>query len=176
VFLKTDGHGATVGGSNTDAGNLVESNDTNNAYALAVTLPTRPDLQVSSASVGTIVKNADGSYSIPLTYTVTNAGGAAAQVGWYDLAYLSTDATLDNADKNLTGFGGAPASPLAPGGTYTKTVTFKTTTTTAAGSYTFFFKTDAHGATVGTGTNTDAGGLVESIETNNTYATTVTLP
>ena len=175
IFLKTDGHGATVGGSNTDTGNVLESNDTNNAYSLPITLPARPDLQVTSASVGTIVKNADGSYSIPLTYTVTNAGGSAAQPSWYDLAYLSSDATLDNADKNLSAFG-SRGSALAAGASYTTTTTFKTTTTTTAGTYTLFFKTDAHGATVGVGTNTDGGNLFESSETNNTYSTTVTLP
>jgi len=176
VFVKADGHASNVGGTNTDNGNLVEVSESNNAASLAVTLPARPDLQISNTSVGTVTHNANGSYSFPITYTVTNIGGAPAQPGWYDIAFISTDATLSTNDVNLGGWSGR-SSALAVGASYTNTTTFTTTTTTAAGSYTVFMKTDGHGTTVGTGgTSTDGGNLAESNESNNAAALSVTLP
>jgi len=174
LFIKTDGHGTTTGGTNTDNGVVTEGNETNNVQALALTLPTKPDLSLSNVLVGTIVKNANGSKSIPLTYTVTNLGGAAAASAWYDLAYLSIDATLDNSDPNLTGNNYRNA-PLASGASYTATTTFATTATTAPGNYTLFIKVDGHGTTTG-GTNTDMGVVAEFNEANNVAALPVVLP
>jgi hypothetical protein len=173
LFKKADGSGSMVGGTNTDAGRVAEADETNNALALPLTLPARPDLQLTSGSVGTIVKNGNGSYSIPVTFTVTNAGASAAMASWYDLAYLSVDSTLDNADTN---FGwSSRATALAAGGTYTTTITFTTSTTVTAGAYTLFLKTDGSGAMVG-GSNTDNGRVAEANEANNTSAVSVTLP
>ncbi len=176
LFIKVDGHGATVGaGTNTDGGSLVEANEANNIRSLALALPTKPDLVVSNVSVGTIVLNANSSKSIPVTYSVTNAGGAAAQPDWYDQAYLSADAVLDTADQNLSGYA-YRSTALAAGASYTVTATFTTRTTTAPGNYTLFIKADGHGPTLGVGTNTDAGGIVESSESNNVVAVSVVLP
>ena len=175
-FLKADGRGSAVGqGSNADNGKLVEANEANNAQGIALTIPARPDLVVSNVTVGTIVKNANNSKSIPVTFTVTNAGGLATQPTWYDLAYLSIDGVLDNADLNLTGYR-TNSAVLAPGASYTATVTFTTPTSTAAGSYTLFIKTDGRGAAIGQGTNTDSGKVVESNELNNVMAIPVVLP
>jgi len=84
------------------------------------------------------------------------------------------DTVLDNSDINLTG-ANTRATSLAGGTAYTVTTTFTTPITTAAGSYTLFIKTDGHGATVG-GTNTDAGNLTESSESNNASSVSVALP
>lgn len=176
LFVKADGRGSTVGGgTNTDNGNVAESNETNNAQNLALTLPAKPDLAISNVSVGTIVKNANNSYNVSVTFTVTNVGGINAPPNWYDLAYLSIDATLDNADQNLGGYSLRNVA-LAPGAGYTVTKTYTTSTSTAAGTYTLFVKTDGRGTAVGSGTNTDSGLLVEGVETNNVQALSVTLP
>jgi len=174
LFVKTDGHGTTVGGNNTDNGALAESNEANNIQALTLILPNKPDLAISNMSVGPIAKNANGTRSVPITYTVTNTGGLAAPPNWYDLAYLSADATLDTADQNLGGYT-LRNTALAAGASYTQTTTFSATAATVPGTYTLFVKTDGHGATVG-GTNTDSGALAENNEANNLGLLTVTLP
>jgi hypothetical protein len=140
---------------------------------LPVTLPGRPDLQLSNVAVGAVTKNGNGSYSLPVTYTVTNGGASAAQPGWYDLGYLSPDATFDNSDNNISW--SSHGSALAVNASYTSTVTMTTSNTTAAGTYTLFFKTDGHGSMVG-GSNTDSGNLAESNEANNLVGVSVTLP
>jgi hypothetical protein len=176
LFIKADGHSAAqTGGTNTDTGNLVESNETNNAQAVPVTLPGKPDLTVSNSSVGSIVENQDGSYSIPVTFTVSNSGASPAQPRWFDMAYLSTNGVLDNSSVNLYGYNYRTAA-LATASSYTVTVTFPTTSTTAAGNYTLFIKADGHSAAQTGGTNTDSGNVVESNESNNTRALALTLP
>ncbi len=140
---------------------------------MAITLPTKPDLTLSIISVGTIVKNANGSKSIPVTYTVTNNGGAAAQPSWYDYGYLSNDATLDDADA-VVGYL-LRSTALAAGASYTATTTYTTTTTTATGTYTLFVKADGKGGGLG-GTNTDNGRVSEANESNNVASITVVLP
>ena len=174
LFVKADGHGTTTGGTNTDNGAVAEGNEVNNAQALALTLPAKPDLAISNLSVGAIVKNGNNSKSITVTYTVTNAGGTAALPNWFDLAYLSADAVLDNSDQNLTGYT-LRSTQLGAGSSYTATTTFTTTTGTAAGTYTLFVKADGHGSTTG-GSNTDSGAVAEGSETNNSASVSVVLP
>ncbi|MFO1324748.1 MAG: CARDB domain-containing protein [Burkholderiales bacterium] len=176
LFVKIDGRGSAVGiGTNTDAGYLAEPNEANNAKSLAVTLPAKPDLVITGASLNSIVRNANNSKSITVTFTVLNQGGLAAQPYWYDLAYLSSDGVLDNADANLSGYAQRSAA-LAPGASYTVTQTYTTSTTTAAGPYTLFLKADGRGTAIGTGTNTDNGRLAEENESNNTTSLGVMLP
>jgi hypothetical protein len=124
-------------------------------------------------SVGTIVKNTNGSYKIPVTYKVTNVGGAAAQPSWYDVAYLSDDATLDINDAALAGYH-TQAAALAVNGSYTINGTFTTSTTTPAGTHTLFVKADGRSTALG-GANTDAGKVMEATETNNTASISVVL-
>ncbi len=176
LFIKADGHGAALGaGTNTDTGNVVEANETNNTQALSLTLPIKPDLTVSNASIGAITVGQSGSYNVPVTFTVHNVGSASAQPTWYDLAYLSTNGVLDNNSLNLFGYNTRSAA-LAAGSNYTVTTNFSTPTTQAAGTYTLFIKADGHGAALGAGTNTDTGNVVEANETNNTQALSLTLP
>jgi hypothetical protein len=176
LFVKADGHGTTFGnGTNTDSGNVKESDEANNTQSLALALPTKPDLVLSNVSVGTIIKNGDGSKSIPVTFKVTNAGGVFAPPTWFDLAYLSTNATLDDVDLNLGGFN-MRTTRLGAGANYTATATFITPTTTTTGAYTLFLKTDGRGVTVSNGANTDNGYLTEGNETNNVIGVAVNLP
>src|SRR5208283_5364706 len=112
----------------------------------------------------------------PVTFTVNNIGGSTAQPFWNDVAYLSTDATLDNSDLVVGHL--QHAITLAAGASYPVTFTATTATTTTAGSYTLFLKADGHGAGIPavSGTNTDNGNVAEASETNNTEALSITLP
>ncbi|MBI3150062.1 MAG: IPT/TIG domain-containing protein [Betaproteobacteria bacterium] len=174
LFLKTDGRGPNVGGTATDSGFLTEPNEADNLVALPLTLPNRPDLVLSNPSLGTIAVSAAGAYSLPLSFTVTNAGESAAPPAWYDAAYLSSNGVLDNTSLNLAGYNYQSAA-LAPGASYTVTRTFGTPTTTSPGAYTVYLKADGHGAYIG-GTNTDAGAIAEANESNNTQALAINLP
>ena len=176
LLVKADGRGSAIGvGTNTDSGYVAEGSEANNAQALALTLPAKPDLALGNVSIGTIVTNANGSRSIPVTFTVTNVGGTAAQPNFYTLGYLSADGTLDNADANLTGYA-LRSTALAAGASYTLTQTFTTTTATLPGNYTLLVKVDGRGQAIGIGTNTDAGYLIEANEANNVVAIPVVLP
>ena len=174
VFVKADGRGATIGGSNTDAGYVSEADETNNTMARGIVLPSRADLVISSASLGTIVKNWDNSRSITVTFAVTNQGALAAPPTWFDLAYLSADSVLDNTDVNLSGYSTANVA-LAAGASYTVTKTYLASANIPAGIYSLILKTDGRGATIG-GANTDSGYVAESNETNNVWVIPVTLP
>ena len=173
IIVKTDGMGAGIGGTNTSSGQLIEASETNNTASAAVTL-NRSDLSVSGLTVGAIVSNANGSFTIPVSYTVTNDGPVAAQaVLWFEKAYLSSNAVLDDADQT-NGSLSSRSTGLASGASYAVSGSFTTSTSTTPGGYTLFVKTDGHGAGIG-GTNTNSGNLVEGNETNNTASATVVL-
>lgn len=164
LFVKTDAQTNA-----TSAGFVTEADETNNATsATSVTLPAYPDLVISSPSVGTIVKNANGTYNIPVTYTVTNSGGSPAQPNWNDFGYLSSNGVLDSSSASIgSQFRG---TALAVSGNYTVTKTF-VTGVVSAGSYTVFVKTDAQS------NGTLDGFVAESSESNNTTSgLSVTLP
>ena len=174
LFIKVDGRGTAIGtGTNADGGFVAEGNETNNLQALALTLPAKADLTISGAIVGTIVKNGNGSRSIPVTWTVTNNGGSTAPASWYDVGYLSADGTLDNADAVIGYLNHSVA--LAAGSSYAAATTFTAAATTAPGSYTLFVKADGSGGPLG-GTNTDNGRLAEGAEANNAISVAVVLP
>jgi RHS repeat-associated protein len=172
-IVKADGHNpAHSGGTNTDAGQIAEANEANNAAVVNVALG-RPDLAVSGLTLGAVVSNPDGSFTMPVTYTVTNVGTVASPAGWYDIGYVSADATLDNADQSNSYLTYRNAT-LAPGANYVVNASFTTSTTTAAGTYRFFVKTDAHNQAHTGGTNTDAGSIAESNDANNASSVSVT--
>jgi hypothetical protein len=173
LFVKADGRWSGTSGTPTDNGYVAEANEANNAQALSITLPVKPDFTVSNASVGAITMNQNGSYSFPISWTVTNNGGATAAPNWYDVGYLSSDGTLDNADLYVGALQHTAA--LAAGASYTASGTYITATTTAAGTYTLFVKAD--GRWSGTsGTATDNGYVAEANEANNVASVSVVLP
>jgi subtilase family serine protease len=97
--------------------NQAESDETNNVYALAITV-VAPDLVVTSISApDTAVVND----TISVTWTVTNQGVGSAPANWSDSFYLSTDQTLSTSDLNLTSVLITNQTPLASGGSYTMT-------------------------------------------------------
>ncbi len=103
----------------TDSGNAVyefgyETNNSSRALPISVI---RPDLLVTNAS--TLAAGTAGS-TVPLTWTVTNAGPGIATADWSDRVYLSTDTTLDALDALLLSESAATVTPLAPGAAYTR--------------------------------------------------------
>jgi subtilase family serine protease len=95
--------------------NQAESDETNNVYALAITV-VAPDLVVTSVSApDTAVVND----TISVTWTVTNQGVGVAPANWSDYIYLSDDQTLSNGDLGLYSVPITNQTPLASGGSYT---------------------------------------------------------
>ena len=178
-FVKADGHSSSGGGgTNTDGGNFNEASENNNTASAAVTLapPPKPDLKISGLTLNGVTMQSDGSWAIGATYTVTNVGSVAATGGWNDMGYLSANGVLDSNSQDNNYYLYAARADLAPGASYTATVGFPSTKTTAPGAYSFFMKTDGHSPGYnGAGTsNTDGGSLVESDETNNAMSVPVT--
>lgn len=168
AFLKTD---TTNAGSNYSTGEYyVESNETNNVASGPVTIPGLPDLSISNLAVGTITVNPNQSYSIPITFTVTNVGGGAAQAPWYDYCYLSTDGTLGAGDLYI-GYS-TRGTNLAASASYNGAITCTTATTTLPGNYTLFARADSNDGSTYMGYQV----LTEASETNNATGIPITLP
>jgi RHS repeat-associated protein len=80
--------------------------------------PLRPDVVVQAVVAPATARSG---HPVTLTWTGSNSGVGPADGNWQDGVYLSTDRTLDGGDRLLAL---APyAGRLAPGATYTRTVT-----------------------------------------------------
>ncbi len=114
-----------------------ESSIANNVFAQPLTL-TAPNLTLeqftapAAAAVG---------QTITLTWEVRNTGNAAAASQWWDRLYLSSDAVLDVGDTPVTGFRIDDVQPLAPDGTYTRTLQ-ATLPASAEGSFYLLLQAD----------------------------------
>jgi hypothetical protein len=142
VFAKIDGAGDPL-----SAGQLVEPNRSNNMASAAVTLA-RPDLAISNLTVGTIVTNQNDTWTIPVSFTVTNVGSVPALPTWYDRCYLSSDATASNNDSHINYF--TRSTALAAGESYNASISC-TTAVVPAGNYHIIVKADGDGSPVGVG-------------------------
>jgi hypothetical protein len=171
LFVKADGLSPSYGGAITGNGSLDETDETNNVASVTVVL-SKPDLAISGLTAGTPTANSNGSFTIPVTYTVTNTGTIPIWPSWYDMAYLSTDAVLDDTDYS-SGYLGSH-SALDTGKSYTVTANFTTSTTVARGSYTLFVKADGLSPSYG-GAITGNGSLDETDEANNVASIAVIL-
>jgi subtilase family serine protease len=129
---------------------LYESNETNNTRSRLISIG--PDLDVSSFSVPS--EGAAGA-TISVTDKVTNAGGSSAPASATTF-FLSPNATLGAGDILLSGSRSVPI--LAAGGFSEGPTDLTIPSTTAVGSYYIIAKADG------------AGAIVETTETNNTYA------
>lgn len=166
LFLKADGE---TTGFQTSNGLVAESSETNNAVPVSITLPTFPDLSISSPTVGTITENQNGTFNIPVTFTVNNTGASAAQPNWNDFGYLSTNGLLDASSTSIGS--NFRNTALAASGSYNVSKTFVTATSITPGTYTLFLKTDAQSSA------TAAGFVTEANESNNaTSGLSVVLP
>jgi YD repeat-containing protein len=147
-------------------GAVPESNEANNVKASsAITLLGLPDLTVATLTIpaGPIGPNRDGTYSLPISYTVNNLGQSTPQQGWSDGIYLSTDATWDAGDARI--WSQQQNIDVLSGTGYTNTPTAVAPVGQAPGDYYVIAFTDY------------AAFLAETNETNNTKvsATRVTL-
>ncbi|MDZ8263045.1 CARDB domain-containing protein [Nostoc sp. ChiQUE01b] len=97
--------------------NQIESNETNNVFAQAITI-NAPDLVITAANAPT---TAALNETISVSWTVKNQGLVSASSDWYDAVYISDDQFLDNSDRYLTGYDTGENRPLASGGSYTAT-------------------------------------------------------
>ena len=175
LFVKANG-GQSVGNKYSPNMPILESNPNNNVQSIGVVLPAGPaDLTVSNLSVGTISANASGGYGIAATFQVNNIGQSAAQAPWYDYAYLSTDALLQDTDQVL-GLANYHSVDLAPGASYVVSKTFNSSQSTAPGNYTLFVKADGGSAASGQNSPTGANVVYEADENNNVQAASITLP
>ena len=93
-----------------------ETNENDNAYAVAITLGA-PDLIISGATASSSgVVNG----SINVSWTVKNQGTTDAPADWYDVIYLSTDNIFGNGnDSYITEQYISTQTPLAANGSYT---------------------------------------------------------
>jgi subtilisin family serine protease len=129
---------------------LYESNETNNTRSRLISIG--PDLDVSSFSVPPA--GAAGA-TISVTDKVTNAGGSSAPASSTTF-FLSANGTLGTGDILLSGSRSVPS--LAAGGVSEGATDLTIPSTTAVGSYYIIAKADG------------AAAIVETTETNNTYA------
>lgn len=100
---------------------LIESDEANNVRAFEVTV-VAPDL-VSSALVITSGVPASEA-ALEMEYTVSNLGDGPVPAGgsWWDMIYFSNDPVLDPGDTPLLSSLPNPVGPVAPGGSYTGSV------------------------------------------------------
>src|SRR4051812_15289928 len=114
-------------------------------------------------AVGAGTLNQNGTYQGPITFKGTNIGATNAQPAWNDMAYLLP---ANGALTNSTPMIGVSArgTPLAPGASYTTTVTYTTPASAGPGNYTLIVKADTQAPNYnGGGSNALGGGaLVES--------------
>ena len=74
-----------------------EISETNNTFAVPINIDLNgPDLQVTTASAPA---SASIGSSVNVSWTVRNNGIRAAESDWWDVIYLSTDASYDYNDK-----------------------------------------------------------------------------
>ncbi|MDM9385689.1 CARDB domain-containing protein [Chlorogloeopsis sp. ULAP01] len=130
-----------------------ESDRTNNAYALPVTI-TNPDLIVTEA---TAPSTAAERSSILVNWTVKNQGSVPTQSnGWYDSVYLSDNTVFDSSDRYMSDLW--TSGNLTAEGTYSKSQSFTLPNQTGSGKWYLLVITDRN--------NYQA----ETSDTNNVYA------
>jgi trimeric autotransporter adhesin len=115
------------------------------AANVPVIVTNKPDLIVFSvnAPAAAIDPNTNGSYSFPVSYTIANTGASAAQPGWYDRIYLSSDAIWDAGDPLLA----QPyqGTAVTADGAYTASPTVTTSSGIAPGNYYVIVVADYYG-------------------------------
>ena len=136
-----------------------ESNETNNTLAKAITLG-NSDLVVTGMTAPDAVASGQ---TVNVQWTGKNQGTGTAATDWYDQVFLSTDAVLDAGDTALNYISAGDVSPLAPNGTYNRSLNVTIPTGRPDGTYYLIVKADAF------------GNQPESDESNNTFAKAITL-
>ena len=116
-----------------------EANSTNNDLSLPIDLTLDgPDLQILASSPPA---NASAGSLLPVSWTVTNTGSAAANAAWSDNVYFSEDSVLGNGDVFLAA---EPSEPIGVGASYTRTVQVPVPVTATPGRKFLFFETNSY--------------------------------
>jgi hypothetical protein len=126
VYVITDSHGDLTAHTrdNSNSRNIFsirgyEDPSNNQGGGTFPVIYREPDLQVTSLAVPSSTPHAGD--TIPITWTVTNAGNRDTREGhWTDRVYLSTDPSLDHGDIELGEI--THNSILATGASYTQTL------------------------------------------------------
>ncbi|MCF2148203.1 M10 family metallopeptidase C-terminal domain-containing protein [Desmonostoc muscorum LEGE 12446] len=142
--------------------NQVETDETNNVFAQAITL-TAEDLVVTAANAPTTAALGE---TISVSWTVKNQGIVSASSDWYDAVYISDDQLFDSSDTRLTDRYTGENTPLASGDSYTATQDISIPNFLAAGDFYLLFVAD--GGNYGNNQG-------ETDETNNVFAQAITL-
>jgi RHS repeat-associated protein len=106
----------------TDAYNYQGETNNNNNYsqAFAITIGA-PDLIVSNVTAPEAGALGE---TVSLSWTVQNQGTVEAPADWTDYIYWSSNDTYDGSDTFITSISAAAQTPVAAGGTYSKTQSF----------------------------------------------------
>jgi subtilase family serine protease len=137
-----------------------ESDRTNNAYALPVTV-TSPDLVVTAA---TVPLTASEGAAITVDWTVKNQGNVPTNVSdWYDSVYLSSNTVFDSSDIYMGSV--SINENLEAQQTYSKSESFKLPENSGSGKWYVLVVTDKYPYYWWYNEK-----LVETSETNNVYA------
>ncbi|NCS06775.1 MAG: hypothetical protein GPJ07_09250, partial [Microcystis aeruginosa G13-07] len=95
-----------------------ETNENNNySQSIAITIGA-PDLIVSNA---TAPESGALGETVSLSWTVQNQGTVEAPADWTDYIYWSSNDTYDGSDTFITSISAAAQTPVAAGGSYSKT-------------------------------------------------------
>ncbi len=138
---------------------LYEGNENNNTLvSIAVTLaPDTPDLVPTVLTVPTsaVPRNGDGTWTVPVSWTVQNQGTLTAQAASRDILFLSAD-TILNPSSDFVADQVNGVSPVAAGASYTTNRTETIPNSITPGTYYFIVAIDWDNA------------LYEGNENNNT--------
>jgi YD repeat-containing protein len=138
---------------------LYEGNENNNTLvSIAVTLaPDTPDLVPTVLTVPTsaVTRNGDGTWTVPVSWTVQNQGTLTAQGASRDILFLSAD-TILNPSSDFVADQVNGVAPVAPSASYTTNRTETIPNTITPGTYYFIVAIEWDNA------------LYEGNETNNT--------
>jgi subtilase family serine protease len=113
-----------------------ETNENNNDRTVQITIGA-PDLIVADA---TVPLSGSLGESISVSWTITNQGTVEAPADWSDYIYWSSNDTFDNSDIFITSISAAAQTPIAAGGSYSKTqnITIPNQVTTLGDGYLIF--------------------------------------
>ncbi len=115
-----------------DTGLQTESNEDNNARVAATPLQVSQDVDLLITALSTPDSQVYRGSAIGVTYTIHNAGGSPTDSGSWVGIYLSSDATITNADTRI---GSRYIYNMAAGVSYSRTIPVTIPSNLAVGSY-----------------------------------------
>ncbi|MBX9255662.1 type I secretion C-terminal target domain-containing protein [Desmonostoc muscorum CCALA 125] len=140
----------------------VETNETNNVFAKAITIKGSGDVDLVITDVQAPITGILYD-EISVSWTVKNQGTDTAFADWYDEVYISDDQFFDSSDRYLESFEARQNTPLAAGGSYTTNLGVELPSDLGTGQRYLLFVTDL---------GNQQG---ETNKTNNVFAKAITI-